>query len=265
MLGRHHPTIRRIRALRRDAALRRAEGLYVAEGPRLAAEALASGARVELALTSPRLEQRADGAALLAALRERDVPHEQVADNVIDGLQDARSPQPALLLLERSEDSLERCLGRPGEVPLIVVAHRIQDPGNLGALLRTSEAAAASSLVAVGESADLFHPRVVRAAMGSSFRLPACSADEGELRRTLAGRGIARIGTRGADATRYDACDLTRPLAIHFGREGDGLPEILLTTMDDNLAIPMNAPVESLSVGAAAAVILFEAARQRSR
>ena len=99
MLGRHHPLVRRLRALRRDAGLRRAEGVYVAEGLHLAAEAIHARAPVELAVYSPGLRESVEGLSLLQKLRDVRIPHSETTPQVMESLQDARSPQPLLLLV----------------------------------------------------------------------------------------------------------------------------------------------------------------------
>ena len=153
MLGRGHPTIRRLRALRREAPLRSGEGLFLAEGLHLAREALASDAGVELVVYTKRLTAGAEGRRLLAELGGRGCPCEETSDRVLDGLQDARSAQPILLLVRRPRHTVESALDTKDTRPLHVVAHGLQDPGNLGAIVRTAEAAAASACFVVARAA----------------------------------------------------------------------------------------------------------------
>jgi len=263
MLSRHHPTVRRLRALRRDAALRRAEGVFVAEGLHLAAEALDARAPVELVVSSAELTERVEGRQLLKRIHDAQLPHAETTPRILESLQDARSPQPVVTLVRMSEYTLGECLERKRTPPLVAVACGVQDPGNLGNIQRSADAAGAAALVVTGESADLYHPRCVRAGMGSVFRLPALILELDPLLETLGEHEVATLAADPAVGDPYDAVDLTGAVALFFGREGAGLAPRLLERIDRSVVIPMSSGVESLSVGAAAAVLLFEAARQR--
>lgn len=263
MLGRHHALTRRLRALRRDAALRRAEQVLVAEGLHLVEEALGSGVAIELIVVSAGLEASDEGRRLLASAERRGVPVHEVAEQVMDSLQDARSPQPVLGLVRWPVSTLSSVLEGLAADGLVVVVHGVQDPGNLGSLLRTADAAGAGALVAARGGADLTHPRTVRASTGSIFRLPSVMAESEEILRELRARGFRTVGSSPSSSTPYDAEPWSGPLALFVGGEGAGLPAGLLAGLDASVSIPMREGVESLSVGAAAAVLLFEAARRR--
>lgn len=263
MLGRTHPLVRRVLELRREAREREREGVFVAEGVHLAQEALRSGASIEVALVSPAARANPEGLALLALLGKAGVRIEEVAERTLDSLQDARSPQPFLLVVRRRVPELEAVLEKKDAEPLVVVAHCIQDPGNLGAIVRTADAAGASGLVATGGGADLHHPRAVRATMGSIFRLPCLSADLELLLAALERHAIRSYATGALRGEDHDRCDFRGPVALVLGTEGKGLPEEIALRLDATLRIPMREGVSSLSVGAAAAVLLFEASRQR--
>jgi len=266
MLSRAHPLLQRVRALRRDRALRDAEGVFLTEGIHLAQEALNAAADVELALVSDLLRRVPEGEDLLRDLAAARVRVEEVPPALLDTLQDARSPQPILLLVRRRRLGLETVLdeGRPG-VPLIVIAHGVQDPGNLGGILRSADAAGASGLLASGSGADLYHPRTVRATMGSLFRLPSAAAPIEEILRGLAARDVPAVATDLERGVPFERHDFRGPTALILGSEGGGLGAELVARCAASVRIPMVPGVDSLSVGAAAAVLLFEAARQRSR
>jgi TrmH family RNA methyltransferase len=264
-LDRKHPTFKRLRALRRDAKLRRDEGVFVAEGMHLTGEALAACADIEQVLYSERLTRSDEGQALLERLKSHKIRLIEVAPAALDSIQDARSPQPVLAVVRRFDATLEGCIGNAGGEPLVVVAHGIQDPGNLGTLLRTADAAGAAVFVISGESADLYHPRTIRGTMGSVFRLPTVVADQPTATEAFRSGGLAIVATVPAapEATDFRQTELGGGCAIFFGGEGAGLPRSVLESARTLASIPMRTGVESLSVGAAAAIVLFEAARQR--
>ena len=263
MISRSHPVARRLRALRKDPALRASEGVFVAEGTHLAEEALASFAEVEVAVVGAGLGESAAGRTLWQRMRESGITVEQAADATMAGLQDARSPQPVVLVCRRKIWSLRDVVSGRGRTPLVVVACGVQDPGNLGALMRTAEAAGATGFAAASGSADVLHPRAVRATMGAIFRM---SATEAPLDDILDGAEVAGLRLVGADARvgdSYDGWAWTSPLALLLGAEGSGLPDRARRRIAAHVRIPMAPGIESLSVGAAAAVLLFEAARAR--
>ena len=264
VLGRQHPTIRRLRVLRTDATRRRAESVLVAEGIHLAQEALAAARdSIELVLLSPELSGSEEGRRLLARIRESEVPCFETSDSVIQTLQDARSAQPILTLLGRPSWPRDGGLSTASRNPLVGVAHGIQDPGNLGSLLRTLHAAGGTACFVDGAGADPFHPRAVRASMGSILRLPVFVEPTEQLLPRLRERRIALVGADASGEQDYSDCNMSRALAVFFGSEGRGLPPALLSELDETVRVPLHSGVESLSVGAAAAVLLFEAARQR--
>jgi RNA methyltransferase, TrmH family len=264
VISRSHAIAKRLRALRSDRDLRDREGVLVAEGPHLADEALRSGMSIELAIASPRLLAASQGRALAARLSAAGVPLHEASDGTLEGLSDARSPQPVIVLVRRPLAGLEHALRpRSGEA-LVVVACGIQDPGNLGAIVRAADAAGASGVVTTPGSADLFHPRAVRASAGAIFRLPALEEAVGTVQRAIETEGLKLVGADPRGTHRYDAFDWRPKTALVLGGEGAGLPPELAPHLDARIAVPMRPGTESLSVGQAAAVLLFEAARQRS-
>ena len=263
VLGRRHSIIRRLRELRRDRELRDREGVMVAEGLRLAEEALAAGASAELAVVSPRLDALPGGRQLRERVVQAGIPVQETADEVLNGVQDARSAQPILLVVRRTDASSAAVGEERGGPPLVVVAHGIQDPGNLGAMVRTADAAGATAFFTCGGGADPYHPRTVRATMGSVFRLPPRGIPADDALRELRSLGVVILGTDASTGTPYDRFDLKQPIAFCLGGEGGGLPREFLSRTDAIVRIPLHEQVDSLSVSAAAAVLLFEAARQR--
>lgn len=254
--SRSNPLVKRLRALKQQGA----NDLLLIEGPKLLEEALAAGVTLVEAAASPRVLRHARGRELVASVGSR-CPVRLMDDELLASLAEVEASQGVLALARRPRFDEARLLsGRP----LIVVAVGVQDPGNLGALLRTAEAAGATGAFLTGGSADAFSWKALRGAMGSAFRLPhvkvrAAAAVIDRLR----GAGVRLVGSAPGSEVAYDTADLRGPLALFFGSEGSGLPDEVQDALDERVAIPMAGAVESLNVAVAAGVLLFEAARQR--
>jgi TrmH family RNA methyltransferase len=254
-----------MRALRRDRDLLDREQVVVAEGVHLVAEALRAGIPLEGVVASPRLAAVPGGAELARALRGAGIEPLAADDPAVRSVQDARSPQPIVAIARLPSRALEEVVpGRPA-LPLVVVADGVQDPGNLGSLLRSADAAGATGFVATGASAHLRHPRCVRATMGSIFRIPSTAAGRETVRTLLARLGIPAVGADPRRGIVHDAFDWRKPIALMLGGEGAGFDGAWEESLVSRVRIAMHGGVESLSVPAAGAVLLFEAARQRGR
>jgi TrmH family RNA methyltransferase len=254
--SRSNPLVKRLRALKRQGA----DDLLLVEGPKLLEEAMAAGLTLVEAAASPRLLRRAGGRELMGAVETR-CPVRLLDDDLLASLAEVEATQGVLALAKRPRFEEARALAG---CPLVLVAVGVQDPGNLGALLRTAEAAGASGAWLTGGSADAFSWKALRGSMGSAFRLPhfrvrAASAAVERLRRA----GLRLVGAAAGTAAPYDQADLRGPLALFVGAEGSGLPAEVQDALDARVAVPMAGGVESLNVAVAAGVLLFEAARQR--
>ncbi len=263
MLLRTHALARRLRALRGDAALREAEEVFVAEGVHLAQEALKAGATIEAAVVSPRLATTDEGRNLARLLAATGIDIHECSDATLDALQDARSPQPIVLIVRRQPPALSAVTVGRGGTPLLVVACGVQEPGNVGALLRTADAAGATGFATTPGCANLTHPRAVRASMGAIFRLAVVEASIIDVLEAVHNRQFTIIGADARGGVDYDTADWGGPIVLFLGGEGAGLPALVLSRLDQRVAVPMAPGVESLSVNAAAAVLLFTAARKR--
>lgn len=186
-----------------------------------------------------------------------------VSATVMDALSPVRTPSGVVALVRRAESDWSAL--RSPATPLVVMAIGLQDPGNAGALIRAAEAGGATGVVLAGESADPWGWKALRASMGSTFRLPVVRVDEPSTAfRRLREAGI-RIVATAPRTTRsvYDA-DMKPPTAIVLGGEGSGLDTQSLDAADETIHIPMQPPVESLNVAVAAALVVYEATRQRA-
>jgi TrmH family RNA methyltransferase len=232
------------------------------EGLRLAEEVLAAHAVVVEAAISSQVFASTRGQDLVRALEASGVRPRLLDDRVLRDLSEVQTSQGIVAIARRPvfvEEDLFR--HRP---PLLAVLAGLQDPGNLGAVLRTAEASGASGAYLAAGTADPFSWKALRGAMGSAFRLPHLRGLEPEaVLERLRSRGIASIATVAEGGMPFDRVDFGRPVALWLGNEGAGLPAAVVQAAEERVTIPMAARVESLNVAVAAGVLLFEAARQR--
>ncbi len=256
--SRRHPLVGRCR----DAADGHA-GEVLLDGPHLVGDALAARLALHAVLVSEGADARPDIADILRLAHAAGHAVYRVTPAVLDAASPTRTPVGLLALTTLDLHDIARLVVPPPA--LVTVAIGVQDPGNVGTLVRSSEAAGATGFIAAGQSAHPFGWKALRGAMGSALRLPiARSADGlGAVRSARAhGLRIVALDASG-DVDVYDA-DLRGPLALCAGGEGAGLPSAVLDESDLRLRIRMRAPVESLNVGVAASLVLFEVARQRA-
>lgn len=234
----------------------REPGLIFVEGLRLAEECLRSGLEVTAAFYRATEEPRQR--QLLDALAARGVACHETAPPVLESLGDTVQGQGIVLLAQRPAPAV---VDRPG---LLLGLDRIQDPGNLGTLLRTAEAAGVDGVVLLAGCADVYSPKVLRASMGAAFRLPVLTMTQADDLPDLARRlEVALVAAAGSGERDYEAHDWSAPTLLLLGNEAKGVDPGLLARCDLRLRIPLARGVESLNVAAAGAVMLFEAARQR--
>jgi len=246
----------------RAAAARDTDGIVLLDGAHLVQEALAAGVRLRHLIAS--VEAMEDAAvARLASQAEASGCDVAVATApVMAAVSPVRSSSPVVALADRPSDGIRMY---SAHAPLIVVVSQVQDPGNVGAIARVAEAAGASGMLVTEGSADPFGWKALRGSMGSSLRIPIAvhgrTEDAVEEARKHGCR-IAALVPRGGRAP-YDA-NLKQATALIVGGEGQGLAASLLKSADEQLTIPMHAPVESLNAAVSAALVLYEARRQRN-
>lgn len=260
--SRRNPLLQRLRALK-EKGQRGAAGLMLLEGAKLVEEALGAGVELLEAAGSARFGRTARERALAAELSHHGVVLRHVDDALIASLSELET-SPGLLAIARRPAFDEEALYRG--VPLLVIAAGLQNPGNLGALLRSAEAAGASGAFLTEGTADPFSWKALRGSMGSAFRLPHLRGLSARAALNRArGRRVQVVAAAPDAALDYDELDFGVPTAFLLGTESAGLPAELAAAADRRVRVPMHPPVESLNVGVAAAVLLFEAARQRRR
>jgi len=244
----------------RDRAERDLTGLTVVDGAREILRALDAGVRVEQAFVAPELLRSADGFAVADRLRHRPTTLE-VSPAVLARVAFGQRSDGVVAVVAAPTGSLEE-LALP-EHPLVVVAEAIEKPGNLGAIIRTADGAGADAVIAADPRTDLFNPNAIRASLGTIFGLPVVSATTAATLDWLVDHGIRPVAARPDAALTYTEADLRGPLAIVLGSEADGLGEGWTDSRVQPVAIPMRGIADSLNVSIAAAILLYEARRQR--
>ncbi len=252
--------MRRVRQLLRKGALRAAEQVAVVEGAELLSSALDAGCPIEAAYLDP----AGASAPAVVAVADRVLAAggrvHQLAPGVMERMASTVTPQPVVAVVGWSPARLEAVAG----TPLVVVCVDVRDPGNLGTVIRSAEAAGAGGIVCCAGTVDPTNPKCVRATAGSLFHLPVVlGGPAGEALAGLARQGATTVGTVVRGGTDYAAFDWRRPVALVLGNEAAGLDPEVAATLDAMVSVPMAGRAESLNVAMSAAVVCFEALRQR--
>jgi TrmH family RNA methyltransferase len=251
-----NPRVQRLRRLARDRAARRSERAFVIEGPRVLATALDAGASLEEVFVAPGFA----GPALDQA-RAASVEVTTLAPGVLERVSDVATPQGVLAVAE----AVDVTLGALRACTFVVVCSGVTDPGNLGTVLRSTEASGAGAVICCDGTVDVSSPKCVRASAGALFHLRVVAGGAAvDVLEEIGGWGLHRLGTRSRGGTPHYLTDLRSPTALVLGNEAHGLPSDLEPLLDGIVTVPIAGRAESLNVGMAAAVICFEAARQRS-
>lgn len=257
--SRHNPLVARYRA----AARGEAADLVLLDGAHLLTEALDAGVPIHVVAFTSEAAERPEVAAALARLARTQTELVAVSRPVMDALSPVRSPGGVAALADRPVIDPGRVYRTPDAHVLLAID--VQDPGNVGAMVRVAEAAGAGGVVAAGESADPFGWKALRGSMGSALRLPiAVQRDAGSALDAARRHSCRIIAAAPRDGRSLFEVDYRGPVAILIGAEGTGLPPALVAAADERVTVPMRAPVESLNAAVTAALILYEAFRQRS-
>jgi len=260
--GRHNPLVKEVRLA--FARAERTEGGDCAiEGLRIVEEAIRSGLRFSAVLFRDSAQNLAE--RLLPQIGSH-VETLLLPDKIFDGAVPSETPQGVAALVRLREFSLDDVFERLQVGPVMIVIG-LQDPGNLGTILRSAEAFGSAGVILGEGTVNPFNSKVIRASAGSIFRLPVISAKTpGDMEGVLAqfrAQGVRLIATSSHKGTPLDQARLTGASAVFIGSEGSGLPRNLLAQVDELVAIPHTAQVESLNAGVAGSIVLYEATRQR--
>jgi TrmH family RNA methyltransferase len=265
--GRHNPLVKQLRQAFSRAELTEG-GDCAIEGLRILEEAIRSGLRFSAVFFRESSQDRAE--RLLPQIGAQ-VETLLLPDKLFDSLVPSESPQGVAALLRLKEFSLDDVVEKERlQVGPIVVLAGLQDPGNLGTILRSSEAFGSAGVVLGEGTVSPFNSKVIRASAGSVFRMPVIHGHGKsgtmkleEVSNKLRANGVRLIATSSHKGTSLDQADLKSAVAIFFGNEGAGLSREVMAKMDEVVAIPHTEQVESLNAGVAASIVLYEAARQR--
>ena len=256
----------RLKQLRRTLAHplretnREGRALAAIEGPNLLEEALRAGLRVPCVFVAQGWEHLLEAYQLAAETEVLALAKELLIDALT-----TETPQPIAALVEPPDWTWAHFLDTHGKTAsLVLVLAGLQDPGNLGTILRSAEAFGADGVISLPGTVSAWNPKAVRASAGSLFRLPMLTASEEECFRHLRQANVKIWTTTVLAAEPADLVNLAGPIALLIGNEGNGVPEELAARADGRLTIPCPGPVESLNASVAASVLLYEAARQRS-
>jgi RNA methyltransferase, TrmH family len=260
--GRHNALIKRLRQAFARAELTD-EGDCAIEGVHIVEEAIRSGLRFRAILF------RESAEAIAARLLPQIGSHVEtllVPERIFDSAVPSESPQGVAALVRLKEFSLDDLLERVALGPIVVIVG-LQDPGNLGTILRSAEAFGSAGVILGEGTVSRFNSKVIRASAGSLFRLPLISTKTAggldAIVAQLREKGVRLLATSSHKGAPLDQVALTSASAIFIGGEGAGLPKSLISLMDETIAIPHSSRVESLNAGVAASIVLYEAARQR--
>ena len=260
--SRHNSLLRLARSVRDG----KANELIFVEGLRLCEEALRSQLVIEAVIYSEQIAEKDRAARFLEAAAKVCDRLTPVSEQLLATISYTKTPQGIITLAEPPESGRNRLGNADAHPPLIVILHGINNPVNVGAILRSAEAAGATGIITTSNCADPFSPKALRGAMGSTFRLPLWKdASFTDVINWCAQHGIQTVGADVQAHSQHTDIDWKVPRALILGSESHGLSNEEVELANETVRVAMHGNVESLNVAVAAAVLLYEAARQRAR
>ena len=246
------------------AKARRQDDIFLAEGLKMYEEAPVSLIR-EVYLTDAlmqHLSSRQNASCIYIEEKLKKTGYELVSEEVFARMSDTQAPQGILAVLQRPVYELQQLL--QADRPLLVLLEDLQDPGNLGTILRTGEGAGITGVIMSKKTVDIYNPKTIRSTMGSIYRVPFFYVEDmGEAIRTLQEKEIHVYAAHLRGKSYYDCFNFTKGTAFLIGNEGNGLRRETADMADSYLKIPMEGQVESLNAAIAASLLMYEAHRQR--
>lgn len=248
--------IKNIIKLMKSSKDRKEQGIFLVEGVRICKEIPASLNPMFYVSEEYYLNKKQE---VLDIVNGKE--YELVTKEVFDKISDTKSPQGILALVKQPEYTLKEL--QKEENPMLMILENIQDPGNLGTMIRSSEAAGITAVILSKDTVDIFNPKVIRATMGSIFRVPfILNQDMNEVVTWLKEKEITTYAAH-LDGTDFYQEDFKKPTAFFIGNEGNGLSAELTKAANKKIKIPMSGNVESLNAAIAATILAYEGKRQR--
>lgn len=259
-----NPKVKHLVNLRKKRKARDEEGVFLVEGIRMFREVPAEDLK-EVYVTESFLEKEKDTVHMV--LDNSGVIPEVFADHVFSYASDTKTPQGVLCAVRQRKQELkakEQYTGKNGEAPFVLLLDNIQDPGNLGTMIRTAEAAGVTGVIMSSDCVDIYNPKTIRSTMGSVYRVPFWDTEDVPAAvRAMKEQGIRTYAAHLEGKSAYEEEDYRGPCAFFVGNEGNGLRKEIAELADAYVKIPMCGKVESLNASVAAAVLMFEGSRQR--
>lgn len=256
-----NPLIKRIRRLE-DRKHRRREGAFFVEGIQPVWQAIEAGAEIDTLVVAPQLLTSGATLKLIEEQERQGTRVARVTRELFTSLADREHPAGLAAIVTMRPARLDGLMVTP--TALFVALHRIGNPGNLGTIVRTADAAGATGVLLLGESTDHYHPAAVKASMGALFSMPVVHlSDPEEFFSWTATHGIAVVTTSARADREHWATDYPAPLALLLGSEGEGLPPALLARGDLAVRIPMTGTAHSLNLAVATGILLYEVRRRQ--
>lgn len=248
--------LKQVSALFKKSRERREQKAFVIEGRKMFEELCADKSRIRKAYFSESYarEMYGDGAF-------PEIPHEIVADKVFAAIAETITPQGVLAVVQMPEYSLEEMIENAGT---LVILEDLRDPGNLGTILRTAEAAGVSGVILSKESVDVYNPKVIRSTMGAIYRVPFLYAENFiETLQQLKEKQVHILAAHLKGKKSFDAADYSGKVGILIGNEANGLSDAATELAEEKVWIPMAGSAESLNAAVAAALLMYEAYRKK--
>ncbi|HZK18364.1 MAG TPA: RNA methyltransferase [Clostridia bacterium] len=246
---------------------REAEGKFLVEGVRFVEEALKSDWEVEALICSHSFRASDRNLNFFRDVCIHETPLWLAADNIIKAVTSTQTPQGIVALVRIKETTIDHILAPNNDSnrnPLVLVVDGVQDPGNLGTMIRNADAAGVDGVVLLKGTVDLFNPKALRATMGSLFHIPVVDATIEDFGEKAKNNGVRVFVADPKGQIAVWEADLTLPVALVLANEAHGVSDAVKSIADKFVTIPMPGKAESLNVATSTAIILYEAVKQRS-
>ncbi len=256
-----NPLVKSVHLLKSKRAAE--SGLFICEGIKLIEEAVKSGSLIKYIFVSDKLGESEINKPFMNKIKGLGLDIIYTTDLILDYLSDVVTHQGMIAVVEKRLYEEDALFNKAGGA--ILLLYKLQDPGNLGTIIRVAEAGGINGIAVTEGTVDPYNPKVVRATMGSIFRMPIVKIDSVDMFiKRARNLGYRSVGFFPKAEKNYFNEDLTWPIVLAFGHEAAGLPDEIEGLMDIRLKIPMSGDVESLNVAVSASVVIYEAARQRA-